>query len=192
MVWPSLPPLILPSGMRTRLAIPAAAAYDASEADVLPVLAQATIRAPTALAWLTPTVIPRSLNDAVGLCPSCLTPNPLVRPAYPARRSSQYRGVLPSARVTIADSGMAGRSAWYRQTPEVRSFGERSRPIAAGLIRESSGISTSSNPPHRGQTVTATSAGCGVPQSMQRIWTAARVAASAPVLGVPLGYRLRC
>ena len=47
--------------------MPACAAYAASEAEVLPVDAQATAVAPMRRAWVTPTVIPRSLNDPVGL-----------------------------------------------------------------------------------------------------------------------------
>jgi len=39
----------------------------ASDADVFPVDAQATARAPVRLAWVIATVIPRSLNDPVGL-----------------------------------------------------------------------------------------------------------------------------
>ena len=50
----------------------AAAAYEASEAEVFPVEAHATNRAPIARAWLIPTVIPRSLNEPVGFSPSCL------------------------------------------------------------------------------------------------------------------------
>jgi hypothetical protein len=78
----------LPSGITTSAGISAAAAYDASEADVLPVEAQATNRALIALAWLMPTVMPRSLNDAVGFWPSCLSPIASM-PAYTATRSSQ-------------------------------------------------------------------------------------------------------
>jgi len=54
------------------------------EAAVFPVEAQATAFAPMALAHVTPTVIPRSLNDPVGFSPSCLTANH----ASPTQRAS--------------------------------------------------------------------------------------------------------
>ena len=46
--------------------IPARAAYAAIEADVLPVLAHATLSAPNFTACVTPVVIPKSLKEPVG------------------------------------------------------------------------------------------------------------------------------
>ena len=51
---------------------PARAAYAAALALVLPVEAQITAFAPWAAAMLTATVMPLSLNEAVGLAPSTL------------------------------------------------------------------------------------------------------------------------
>ena len=55
--------------------IPARAAYAAAEAAVLPVDAQITVVAPRPSASLTAAVMPRSLNEPVGLSPSYLMNN---------------------------------------------------------------------------------------------------------------------
>ena len=52
--------------------IPARAAYAAAEADVLPVEAQMIALLPASTAFETATVMPRSLNEPVGLAPSTL------------------------------------------------------------------------------------------------------------------------
>src|SRR4051794_32346645 len=67
-----LPSAILPAGMSTAQVSPARAAYAAADADVLPVEAQMTALAPASTALDTATVMPRSLNDPVGLAPSTL------------------------------------------------------------------------------------------------------------------------
>ena len=61
---------ILPWGTRTALIIPALTAYAAALAEVLPVDAQMTARAPCSAALLMAMVMPRSLKDPVGLAPS--------------------------------------------------------------------------------------------------------------------------
>ena len=53
--------------------IPARAAYAAAEADVFPVEAQITAALPCSTAFETATVMPRSLNEQVGLSPSYFT-----------------------------------------------------------------------------------------------------------------------
>ena len=53
--------------------MPARAAYAAADADVLPVDAQMIASAPSASARVTATVMPRSLNEPVGFCPSHLS-----------------------------------------------------------------------------------------------------------------------
>ena len=53
--------------------IPARAAYAAAEAEVFPVEAQISAVEPRSTALDTATVIPRSLNEPVGLTPSFLT-----------------------------------------------------------------------------------------------------------------------
>ena len=50
--------------------VPARPAYAAADAAVLPVEAQMTARAPSPRALDMATVIPRSLNEPVGLAPS--------------------------------------------------------------------------------------------------------------------------
>ena len=50
--------------------MPARAAYAAADAEVFPVEAHNTACFPCATASVTAMVIPRSLNEPVGLCPS--------------------------------------------------------------------------------------------------------------------------
>ena len=66
-VCASFPIEILPTGTITSAGIPACAAYEASELLVFPVEAQAIAVAPHRRACVTATVMPRSLNDPVGL-----------------------------------------------------------------------------------------------------------------------------
>src|SRR4051812_16860962 len=70
--WASLPSAILPVGTSTAQVRPARAAYAAADADVLPVEAQMIALLPASTALDTAMVIPRSLNDPVGLAPSIL------------------------------------------------------------------------------------------------------------------------
>ena len=71
--WASLPVAMRPSGTMTAPVSPARAAYAAALAAVLPVDAQITASAPSRTAADTAQVIPRSLNDPVGLEPSSLS-----------------------------------------------------------------------------------------------------------------------
>ena len=66
----NLPIAIFPSGTRTTGFIPALVAYAAALALVLPVDAQITALAPSSAAFEIAIVIPRSLNEPVGLVPS--------------------------------------------------------------------------------------------------------------------------
>src|SRR4051812_3020260 len=114
--WASLPSAILPRGTRTAQVSPARAAYAAADADVLPVDAQITALAPDARAYVMATVIPRSLNDPVGLAPSTFssTRDPVSSPRYGASTS----GVPPSPRVTTrAPGGTAIRSGYAPTIP---------------------------------------------------------------------------
>ncbi len=79
---------------------PARAAYAAAEAAVFPVLAQMTVVAPRPSASLTAAVMPRSLNDPVGLSPSNLTNSSKPPPSSFANFFTGIKGVLPSNRVT--------------------------------------------------------------------------------------------
>ena len=62
---------------------------------VLPVLAQATLFAPSLRAALAPQVMPRSLKLPVGFSPSCLNQRS-ERPAHLPAEPAGYRRVLPS------------------------------------------------------------------------------------------------
>ena len=117
-VCASLPVDTRPSGTRTKAGIPACAAYAASEADVLPVDAHATASAPIRLACVRAAVMPRSLNDALGLCPSCFSHRSRT-PAKLATASRATSGVFPSGWLTISSSRAPGStSSRKRQTPE--------------------------------------------------------------------------
>ncbi len=92
--WLIFPGAILPAGTSTAHVRPAFVAYAAAEAEVLPVDAQITAFAPCAFAFVIAIVIPRSLNDPVGLRPSYLTHTsaPVIALSFSARMS----GVPPS------------------------------------------------------------------------------------------------
>ena len=84
--------------------------YAAIEADVLPVLAQATPVARSRFACVMPVVIPKSLNDPVGFIPRCLNDRRFIL-AYAADRGASQIGVLPSTIVTILASSASGSSS---------------------------------------------------------------------------------
>src|SRR6266850_3150145 len=118
MACASFPIAICPSGITTTHWSPARAAYAAAEADVLPVEAQSTTFAPRAFARETATVIPRSLNDPVGFCPSILMKSWMSFPSRPASAGAGTSGVPPSRSVTTDSSGISGRiSLNSRTTP---------------------------------------------------------------------------
>jgi hypothetical protein len=111
-----LPAAILPSGTSTSGFRPAFAAYAAIDADVLPVLAQTTAWAPAALATEIAAVMPRSLNDPVGLLPSTFSQTSArVRPDSHSEWTS---GVPPSRRVIAGVSaGISSRARYSSITP---------------------------------------------------------------------------
>src|SRR5208282_3018238 len=65
-----LPAATFPAGTMTAAPNPALAAYADIEADVLPVEAQTSTLTPDWIARVTETVIPLSLKEPVGFCPS--------------------------------------------------------------------------------------------------------------------------
>jgi hypothetical protein len=101
-----LPAAILPSGTITAPPIPARAAYAASDAAVLPVDAQITACAPERTASETAQVIPRSLNEPVGLAPSSFSHTSA--PASSLIRGARTSGVEPSCSVTTGSSSANG------------------------------------------------------------------------------------
>ena len=102
----SLPIAILPCGISTAQVIPARAAYAAADADVLPVDAHSTACWPRATASVTAIVMPRSLNEPVGLSPSTLRCT--VQPVYSDNRGADTSGVPPSSRVIAVQSSSTG------------------------------------------------------------------------------------
>ena len=105
--WASLPVAILPSGTMTAPVSPARAAYAAALAAVLPVEAQITASAPSRTAAAeTAHVIPRSLNDPVGLAPSNFSHTSA--PTRSETRSASMSGVEPSSSETTGSSGANG------------------------------------------------------------------------------------
>src|SRR5688572_23980042 len=97
---------IFPVGTRTAQVRPARAAYAAAEAEVLPVDAQMIALLPDSIALDTASVMPRSLNEPVGLAPSTLryTSQPVRWDSAGAGRS----GVFPSYRVTTGVASPTG------------------------------------------------------------------------------------
>src|SRR4029434_8586477 len=91
------PVAILPAGRITTHEIPARAAYAAAEAEVFPVEAQMSAVVPRSMAFDTATVIPRSLNDPVGVTPSFFTKTSQPRPTRSLNRGESISGVFPSS-----------------------------------------------------------------------------------------------
>ncbi len=78
---------------------------------MFPVEAQTTALAPSSSAFVMASVIPRSLNDPVGLRPSILS-----KTRAPTRSESfgaGNNGVPPSRRVTTGVSAVTGRRSRY-------------------------------------------------------------------------------
>src|SRR5262245_45652013 len=102
---------MLPFGTRTAQVRPALPAYAAALALVLPVEAQTTAFDPSSTALLIASVIPRSLNDAVGLAPSYLRNTS--HPVWSDRGSERTSGVSPSPSVTTGVVSETGRRPRY-------------------------------------------------------------------------------
>jgi hypothetical protein len=84
----------------------------------MPVEAHATARADVRLACVIATVIPRSLNDPVGLWPSCFM-SKRSTPAHALTAGRPSSGVFPSGWLTISSGCADGStSSRYRHTPE--------------------------------------------------------------------------
>ena len=131
---------------------------------MLPVEAQATNRAPTALAWLMPTVMPRSLNDAVGFWPSCLspidaTPANCGDPVVPVDR----RAALGAGDDVLVGDGRAAVHGIARRPIAARSGGkpcaegraiDRPRRVDHG-VEQSAAVGTGGQRPGGGKGVAA-------------------------------------
>src|SRR5215510_6114807 len=95
-----------------------------------------TAVAPRATAMLTATVMPRSLNDPVGLAPSTFryTSHP-VRADTTGAGSS---GVAPSPRVITGAPAAAGSRSWYCLITASQRGGRR--VLGAGALRRRCGV----------------------------------------------------
>src|SRR5439155_23662163 len=91
--------------------IPARAAYAAADAEVFPVEAQMSAFVPCSIAFETATVIPRSLNDPVGLTPSFFTNTSQLRPTRSLSLGHRISGVLPSPSETTGVAAETGRNS---------------------------------------------------------------------------------
>src|SRR5687767_12596558 len=93
--------------------MPAAAPYAASAAPALPAVGTTRPGTPSAFARVTAALIPRALNDPVGLRPSSLT-HTARTPSARASDSAGRSGVAPSPNVMGDSSGANGIQAAYR------------------------------------------------------------------------------
>src|SRR5438874_3592479 len=100
--------------------MPARAAYAAAEADVFPVEAHISAGAPRSIALDTATVIPRSLNDPVGLTPSFLMKTWQLCPTRALSLGAKISGVFPSPREIMALHG--GRNSRNRSITPLPRF----------------------------------------------------------------------
>src|SRR5690348_2190610 len=115
--------------MSTAQVRPARAAYAAADAEVLPVDPHTTAFAPSSSAFEMATVMPRSLNDPVGLAPSTFSHT--VAPTRSDNRDAGSSGVPPSWSVTTGVAPETGRKVRYSSmTP--RQPGLTCRRPAAG------------------------------------------------------------
>ena len=101
--WASLPVAILPSGTITAPRRPPGRIGGGADAAVFPVEAQSTASAPSSTAADTATVIPRSLNEPVGLAPSTFSHTS--HPVSEERCGAGTSGVSPSPSVTRGSTG---------------------------------------------------------------------------------------
>src|SRR4051812_6727197 len=97
-----------------RTGIDAAAPYAASAAPAFPAVGATSPGTPSAFARVTAALMPRALNDAVGLRPSSLIQS-LATPMERAREGASSSGVMPSPSDTGVSAASIGSTARYRQ-----------------------------------------------------------------------------
>jgi len=78
---------------------------------VFPVEAHITARCPSSTALVTATVIPRSLNEPVGLAPSYFRNRGIGSPIRSRKLGAGSRGVFPSSSVTTGVDCDTGRNS---------------------------------------------------------------------------------
>ena len=114
--WAILPAAMRPCGTSTIGVSPARAAYAVIDADVLPVDAHTTALAPSPAAAEMARVMPRSLNEPVGLSPSTLSQTS--PPTSPESHAECTSGVPPSPSVmTGVWSSTGSHSRYSSMTP---------------------------------------------------------------------------
>ena len=91
--------------------MPALVAYAAADAEVFPVDAQITARAPSSAAFEIAIVIPRSLKEPVGFAPSTFNQTSLSN--ISERMQAATSGVPPSSKVTTGVFLETGRRSRY-------------------------------------------------------------------------------
>ena len=101
------------AGAYTRTGSPAAAPYAASAAPAFPAVGVTNPGTPRALARVTAALIPRALNDAVGLSPSSFT-HSRATPVSPASAGASCIGVSPSPSDTGISLARSGSTGAYR------------------------------------------------------------------------------
>ena len=143
------------AGIATVTGMPAAAPYAASAAAAFPAEGAARARAPRARAIDTATLIPRALNEPVGLRASSL-----IQTCSPTGRS----GVNPSTRVTAA-TGAIGRTP--RRTAE-SECATRLSNMVGNVAPRWSVYSASSGRSHATQVACRRSGACSLPHAAQR------------------------
>src|SRR5271169_6555797 len=102
------------SGTKITAGNPTAAAKHASDEAALPVDAAAMVLAWYSVAFITPTELARSLNDALGLRPSSLIYRSRT-PTHSESRSAWYTGVQPICSAGSGSEKSTGSSSSYRQ-----------------------------------------------------------------------------
>src|SRR4051812_8028465 len=108
-----------------RTGMPAAEPYAASAAPAFPAVGATRPATPSARARVTDALMPRALNDAVGLRPSSLI-HRVRTPTLFASVGVGRRGVPPSPSVAGSSLSSSGRTAAYRHMSQRFVMAERS------------------------------------------------------------------
>ena len=168
-------------GMTTVACTPATPAYAASAPPAFPADGITKLAAPSSMARLTATVMPRALKDPVGFRLSAFTSSWLIPYARPSRDASS-NGVDPSPSVTTFDQSRTGSNSSHRQTPRKGTPASRWRSLSVFAARSRS-YRASSGRPSSGSVVASSSAGYGTPLSPP--WRFVSVESVAPARPAP-------
>src|SRR3954470_2160946 len=108
-----------------RTGMPAAAPYAHKAAPALPAVGATSPGTPIAFARVTAALMPRALNDAVGLSPSSLIQSAFT-PMAAANFGAAMIGVPPSPSETGSSLSRSGRTAAYRHMSHRSRIADRS------------------------------------------------------------------